>query len=232
MLDPEKSPRIYPESYLDLFDGGTYWPSRFPDWLCWFARLGHDPFSGDDTFPVRTPQGFLAGVGVRQTNEHVAAAKEAGTNPSRYKYPYGWSASTVLGGADLVPRSPVLVLVEGYADACSLWEVGVPALCAYGSGLHLPQLEQIHRRAPSLVLMGQDMDEAGENGARRSMAWLKDSYVDTGRIVWPANDPAECSPEDRLEAVLGSVRGTEYVLDTSWTALARDQFKLTMETMK
>ncbi len=213
MLEPEKEPRIYPESYLDLFDSDGYWQSRFPDWVCWYARLGHDPLSGNDTFPVRTPEGLLAGVGLRVTNEAVAAAKEAGTNPSRYRYPYGWSASTTLGGIELIPKSKMLVLVEGYADACSLWEVGIPAVACYGSGLHWPQLEMIHRRGPKVICLGQDMDEAGVRGANRSGAWLKETYDDVRRIVWPANDPAECSPEQRRKAVLASVCGKAYLAD-------------------
>jgi hypothetical protein len=101
MMEPERNCRIYPEAYLGLFTVEAekgYWGTRFPDWLIWHAQLGEDPTTGEATFPVKTPEGRLAGVGRRQSNAMVAAAKEAGENPSRYKYPRRWSASRVLHG--------------------------------------------------------------------------------------------------------------------------------------
>ena len=209
MMEPEHNCRIYPESYLDLFtveaDKG-YWGTRFPDWLVWHAQLGEDPTSGECTFPVRTPEGRLAGVGRRQTNAMVDAAKAAGENPSRYKYPRRWSASRVLHGA---LKGPALVLVEGAADEAALREVGIPARAVYGSALHHPQVEYIKRIAPKYVLLGMDTDDAGERGARQSFHTLGQIDAEVGRIRWPANDPAECTPAQRLAAV-GSVLPPEY----------------------
>jgi hypothetical protein len=214
MLEPEKNCRIYPESYLELFGNDlphTYWATRFPEWLIWHARLGEDPTSGEATFPVRTPAGRLAGVGRRQTDAAVKAAKEAGENPSRYKYPRRWSASQSLHGELL---GPVLVLVEGAADETSLREVGVPARAHYGSALHYPQVEYLQRAKPKLILLGQDMDDAGNRGAIQSMNSLRDMDCDVARVTWPKNDPADCSPEQRL-AALCSVVGEGYLPEWS-----------------
>lgn len=212
MLEPDKSARRYPESYLDLFDNDDYWGQRFPDWLCWYARLGTDPFTGDATFPVRTPSGYLAGVGRRREQEEP-----------RYKYPWGWSASTVLGGLDQLPAFPYLVLTEGYADAVSLWEVGVPAACTFGAGLHLPQLEMVYRRDLRCVLTGYDMDKAGATATVRSVAALRPVIDQVARIEWPAKDPAECAPADRLAAVL-SVTPSDYAAQRlEWLAAMRSQ---------
>lgn len=198
MMEPDKSARRYTESYLELFDSYVYWEQRFPKWLCWYARLGLDPFTGSATFPVRTPNGYLAGLGRRQEN----------TEP-RYKYPWGWSASTVLGGNEVVPKMSHLVLVEGYADAVSCWEVGIPALCVYGSGIHYPQLEILFRRAPREVVLGFDMDKAGDLATQRAVSALDGTIEICPRITWPKKDPGDCTPQQRLDAV-GSVTGEKY----------------------
>jgi hypothetical protein len=214
MLEPERNCRIYPDAYLSLFEvepDEIYWRTRFPDWLCWFADLGEDPTTREATYPVRTPSGHLAGVGRRQTDAMVAAAKEAGENPSRYKYPVRWSASRVLHYTSWLPGD-VLVLVEGVADAVSLWECGIPAAAVYGSALHLPQKEYINRLGPKYVCLGMDADDAGQRGVQMSWDLLDNggrSY-NIGAIEWPKNDPAECTPAERLEAVC-NVAGDQYL---------------------
>lgn len=212
MMEPEKNCRIYPEIYLDVFTvepQRIHWSTRFPDWLVWWATLGEDAMTGEATFPVRTPEGRLAGVGRRQTDEAVQQAREAGTNPSRYKYPMRWSASRVMHSQGS-PQSGALVLVEGAADAISLWEVGIPAYAVYGSGLHLPQVEYVKRFKPSVIVLGMDADDAGERGAGLSMAALADLPVDVVRVTWPEKDPAECTQEQRISTI-ASVVGQGYV---------------------
>lgn len=212
MLEPDKTCRVYPRTYLELFSEPTYWRTRFPDWLCWWAGLGEDPVTGHATFPVHTPAGLLAGVCRRIGDEEVAAAKEAGDNPSRYRYPWRWSASRVIG--DMVcPPGELLVLVEGYADAVSLWEVGIPAAPVYGSALHLPQVERVLRRKPKLTLVGLDNDDAGAKGTVLTLTTLGSTELDVGTLQWPAKDPGELSPERRLRAVV-SVVGEAYL--SSW----------------
>lgn len=211
MMEPEKTCRIYPESYLDTFGYPGYWLSRFPDWLCWYAGLGEDPVTGHGTFPVRTPEGRLAGIGRRITDAEVAKAKEEDGNPSRYKYPYRWSASRTLGRT-LSSGGNLLVLVEGYADAVALAEQGIPAACVYGSALHYPQVEFVLRAKPKLVILGMDSDPAGEKGAAQSMQSLSRFTGDIARVTWPMKDPGECSKLQRLQTVRGVV-GDEYLED-------------------
>jgi len=213
MMEPEQKCRQYPQSYLNLFTiggGGDYWPTRFPDWLIWWARLGQDPITAESTFPVHTAHGLFAGVGRRQTNEAVAAAKEAGTNPSRYKYPYRWSASRTMHYKGS-PSGEVLVLVEGAADAASLWEVGIPAYAVYGSALHHPQIEFLKRAKPTTIVMGMDMDVAGERGVSLSWQVLNGkTMAQIKRARWPQGDPADCTPVQRVQSLV-SVVGDRYL---------------------
>lgn len=194
MLEPDTAPRIYPEQWLELFHVEQgYWHSRFTPEVITEMRLGIDPFTGDAVFPVRTPEGRLAGVGRRKMDPEAKP---------RYVYPRNWSASRSMFGYERLrgrPRGEDVVLVEGAADAMSLVEVGVNALACYGSGLHMPQLEHLHRYQPSRVLLGFDMDDAGER-ARTQTALMLTSF-EVGNIQWPRKDPAECTWEQRKEAV-------------------------------
>lgn len=212
MVDPEQACRIYPETYLELFDASeSYWHGRFEPWAVWTGQLGVDPFTGHATFPVRTPEGRLAGVGRRDPDPEAKP---------RYRYPPRWSAASSLHGVTLVPRSEVLVLVEGAADQTSLFEVGIPALGCYGAGLHKPQVEALLRRAPKLVVLGFDMDAAGDRAAEHTASLLWAQHIKTTRAMWPVGDPADCTPEQRRRAV-GSVVGEEYVPAWSRAVAAR-----------
>lgn len=202
MLEPEKACREYPSSWLQVFAGGTYWQERFPAWLCWWAGFGEDPFTGDGVFPVHTPRGRLAGVGRR--------AAVPGPGP-KYKYPAAWSASRTLFGSRGIwkgPRSGVLTLVEGAADTASQWEIGVPGWGCYGAGLHMPQVELVVRLQPKLVLLGFDMDEAGERATTQTERMLRGT-CEVGFIDWPNKDPAETPPDARLQAILDAVHASE-----------------------
>lgn len=198
LLRPETAVRVYPASWLTLFGYSGYWATRFPDWLCWALSMGTDPITGDGTFPVYTPKGQLAGVGRRLHDGEV-----------KYRYPFKWSSSHVLGGTELSRRhSGVIVLVEGRADAAALWEMGIPAYACFGAGLHHPQLEQVARLRPDLVLLGFDADDAGERASQMSADALTGT-AESLRIDWSAagaKDPADAAPHQRAVRVQETVR--------------------------
>jgi hypothetical protein len=210
MVAPEEVTRIYPDAILDLYANPVYWLGRFPPWLCHSLGLGEDPFTGDATYPVHTPGGLLAGVSRRTASGYP-----------KYRYPNGWSAGSALFGTwGKYPAYDILVLVEGAADAAAMWEVGMPALAVYGSGLHLPQRELLARYSPKLVLLGFDMDRAGRSprcperptggGVQRAQLMIGD-LVPTAVVNWEANDPADCTQYQRLVAVMRAVQASGYV---------------------
>lgn len=219
MIEPETAGRCYPESWLELFAppvspaaDHTYWATRFPAWLRWLFGLGEDPVTGDATFPVRTPQGVLAGVGRRRVDPDVQP---------RYLYPPRWSASRSMFGWPIQPklRGDVLVLVEGAADAVAVAELGLPALACYGAGLHLPQRELVARAAPRLVLLGFDTDAAGVRATETTIRLLGD-LVPSQWVAWPKKDPADCAVSERLAAIVDAVRVARYrgpATDHHWT---------------
>ena len=202
MLEPERAARVYPAAYLELFDDAAYWRTRFAPWACHAMGLGSDPFSGDATFPVHTPGGLLAGVGRRHIDPEDKRA--------RYLYPRRWSASmTLFGTGGRYPPLPVLTLVEGAADATACWEVGMPALAVYGAGVHLPQRDLLARYNPRLILLGFDMDEAGERGVSGAFKALA-KIAPMARVRWPEKDPGECDKAQRRAAVTNAVGRSGY----------------------
>lgn len=220
MLAPEESVRLYPERWLELFEGGDYWATRFPSWVVAHARLGEDPLSGDATFPVRTPEGRLAGVGRRKA--------DPGDGP-RYVYPPRWSASRALFGYPERLTSPsvrtgVLALVEGAADACGVLEVGAVGLGCYGAGVHAPQREMISRLKPKVILAAFDMDKAGDAAAERAERDLAD-IAPVQRVTWPKKDPADTPLPARRQALVEAVGASGYgdpeVTLREWDAAAR-----------
>jgi hypothetical protein len=232
MLTPEETCRVYPEAFSELYSQANYWHTRFAPWVCWDKGLGEDPFTGDATFPVHTPGGKYAGVGRRRVVvEDVVQEIEGepinlGTKRStRYLYPKNWSASmTLFGMAGRYPSTPVLALVEGAADATAVWEVGCPAFAVYGAGLHLPQRELLARFNPKVILLGFDMDEAGERAVSRAFKDLR-SMAALQRVRWTEKDPGELPPDERRKLLARAVRRTDYGVDvvTRWDQYTRDR---------
>lgn len=232
MLEPEKTARIYPEAFAELYANPQYWTTRFAPWVCWDKGLGEDPFTGDATFPVHTPGGKFAGVGRRRVvevddeKEVFGEKKVVGKKrQTRYLYPRNWSASmTLFGTAGRYPSIPVLTLVEGAADATACWEVGCPAFAVYGAGVHLPQVELLARFNPKVILLGFDMDEAGERAVTRAFTALS-SMADLHRVRWLEKDPGEMTPTERRRALVRAVRRSDYGVDVvpRWDAYVADR---------
>lgn len=219
MSQPEQACRVYPESWLAWFGAGYYWADRFPLWVCRMMSLGQDPMNLRATFPVRTAQGKLAGVGQRNDSSEA-----------RYLYPAHWAASRSLHGFDtartLGADLSVITLVEGAADATAGWEVAMPTFGCYGAGIHQPQIELLAQISPKLVLLGFDADEAGVKATDRTIEALQNNY-ETATIDWStvgAKDPADTSCEGRLEAISEAVASSRYGRNsdamTTWTAAA------------
>ena len=204
MLEPEEAATTYPMAYLEVFDisyrPDAYWHTRCDPVVTHALGMGQDPFTGAATFPVFTPEGHLAGVGRR-------FATESGKS---YRYPRGWSASTNLGGTmGRITPAPVVCIVEGYADAAAVAETGCLALCQWGAQMHAPQVEMLAKFNPSLVLLGQDMDEAGERGVSMAFAQLR-HIAPMRRVRWPRKDPGETPYVQRLRALTRAVSAGGY----------------------
>jgi hypothetical protein len=195
MLKGEQPPRIYAESWLDIYDlnhPSPHWASRFGEDTATHYRCGTHPLTGVPTYPIRDAAGAVLGV--------VTYHKDG---KPKYLYPYGVSTSRTFFG-DLRPN-PVVVLVEGASDVMALHQSGIPAdwtvLGCYGAGLHAPQVSLITDLAPRLVITAYDNDAAGDAAALRAEALLA-PITRVVRHSWaPANDPGDLPPEQRVAAI-------------------------------
>ena len=206
MMEPERTARRYPDAYLELFtdwESRIYWDDRLPRWVTWSLGMGQDPFTDAPTVPVHTAAGVLAGVGRRKTYPE-------GEKGPRYWYPPSWSASVSLFGRGRHPKPyPVVCLVEGAADNAAVRQTGCPALSTYGAGLHKPQIELLAQHAPKLVLLGFDMDDAGEAAVTRAFKQIG-RMAEIKRVHWKENDPADTHIDDRRRALAKAVGRSDY----------------------
>ncbi|HWO50935.1 MAG TPA: toprim domain-containing protein [Ornithinibacter sp.] len=218
MLEPEAVARKYPAAWQETFldwESPIYWDARFPRWLTTYLGMGQDPFTGSPTFPVHTASGYFAGVGRRNVDP---------TAKPKYKYPAHWSASVSLFGRVNGPEPfPIVALVEGAADAAAVIETGCPALATYGSGLHLPQIELLAQHSPKVVLLGFDMDEAGEGAVSRAFGQIG-RMGELVRVKWGKKDPADTPLERRKADLIRAVGRTGYGSSTTlhWDARVAD----------
>lgn len=185
--------RVFPESWLDLFDAheaSPYWADRYGEDTATYYRCGTHPVTGLPTYPIRNAAGQPMGVVVRQDEQ------------PKYKYPFGVSTSRTFFG-DLTPN-PVVVLVEGAADVMALHQAGIPdnwtVLGCYGAGLHKPQRDLLAALNPYIVIAAFDDDDAGRSAAQRAEASLTDV---TPCVSYPwgsigAKDPGEAPVSKRI----------------------------------
>lgn len=198
-------PRTFTEAWLDMFDAhytSPYWADRFGSDVAYANRCGTDPIGGDPTYPMRSPDGDVWGVVIRN-----------GGTP-KYLYPLGVSAATTLYGE----RHPaeVVVLVEGAADVMAIEQAGIPetwvVLGCYGAGTHIPQISLIADCGPKLVICAFDDDDAGRNAMTRTQTQLVD-VAPTLSHHWSTigvNDPADAPVADRVTAINNTIKESKY----------------------
>lgn len=217
-LEPEKATRTYADSWLAWFTAGAgeYWRGRFEPYLVDLLRFGDDPLTGDNTFPVHTAGGRLAGVGRRLPGAD-----------RRYMYPPSWSASKSLHGYQEAIRlgrpTDIVVLVEGAADAAAIFETGCVGLGTYGAGVHLPQVELVNRLQPRLIIAGSDSDTAGDAAAERAIVMCEGHEL--VRVKWSdggAKDPADLTVDVRRSLLAEAVASSTYGSDPTprWIDIA------------
>ena len=190
LSDATESPT---EALLDLFDAGgpgDYWPSRFSREACEHFRLGYDSGKEKSVYSLRDPRGGLLGVVYRNF---------PGEKP-KYRYPRGVSTSELLFGYEEVATSSSLVIVEGAPDVISLWEVGVPAVGAFGARLYPQQIQLINRLEPTKITVAFDQDQAGNIGGLQAVRDLRKAGLLAVRARWSGyNDPGDMPPAVRTD---------------------------------
>ena len=191
LLDYEQ--RFYPESWLDQYDingPGDYWLGRFEPATCRRFRLGYDHVRDAPCYPLRDEQGRVLGIVRRQT----------GDGP-KYVYPKGVAITKHLFEADR--GDDYICLVEGAADAMSMWQAGYTAYGCYGSRLTAAQVRLVERLAPRYVVLAFDDDAAGHRARSESSQLLSAVGIPSVDLTWDTNhkDVGEMD-RDQLEKIM------------------------------
>jgi DNA primase len=141
-------------------------------------ELGYDFLEDALTFPLRTYDGRLLGVGRRYLNDP----------DRRYIYPNSlhFKKSLHLHGSWLVAKDERrhVVLVEGPVDTNKVWQAGYMALGQYGSSLSAAQVRLMHRLDIDEVTLMHDNDESGWKATEQAKSVLKGFRVN--QVIWPS----------------------------------------------
>ncbi len=200
----------------------------------------YDRFRARIMFPIFDFNSQPAGFGGRIfESENAAPENPAGANaPNEPKYlntvnTLIYDKSRLLYGLDrakmAIRKSDACVLVEGYTDAIMSFQTGVENVVATsGTALTEEHLKIIKRFTDNLIL-GYDMDLAGENANRRGIDLARSAGFDVrvarpavgearsdGRPAIAGKDPAEvaaANPDEWRKAVAEAKSIMEFYFD-------------------
>lgn len=195
--------KIYPEAWLDLFDGGhhrdlhPYWTGRgFSDDAIRAHRLGYEPERNAVTYPFRDALGRVLGIVYRPLD----------SDGPKYLYPYGLDVSEHMYGFNY-DATKTAILVEGALDAIAAWDVDYRAFAIYGSRLSKAQAVLLTKVGVQRIFCVFDQDLAGVFAYEK----MREDYpqFDYERITWNSEeygkDLAELDPSDRVNILAKAV---------------------------
>lgn len=186
------------ERMLDMFCAGPvhpYWLSRFSEAACRHFQLGYDLITERPCYPMRFPDGSLAGI-VRRNTE---------ADGPKYRYPFGFNKSEFIFNYDSSHRS-VVILCEGAPDVVAAWEAAYDCFGIYGARLSEAQATLIQKVSPDLVVCAFNNDRAGKRATELVREMLSD-WVPVREFPWGRyeqyNDIAELPVTIRSRALDG-----------------------------
>lgn len=189
-------------AYLDFEVGMA--PHLLPDrWRKFAGRL---------IFPIRNEEGMLTGFAGRS---HTTGPKylnsSAGEGFHKDRMLYG-----IHRAAEIITRTGVVYLVEGYKDALAMHAAGlINTVAIGGTAFTAGQREILARNGVKQVRVVLDGDHAGQNAACRIAAHCREERWEVVNSRLPSGEDP-----DSLYCRLGS---EQFCLYMSWTVLAGKQ---------
>jgi hypothetical protein len=146
-------------------------------------------------YPVYGPGRALLGVRFKAAPAASLPASAAAPPPTAYKY--AWvecqeGAARLLYGGGCVRADAPAVLCAGEPDCWLLHTLMVPAatfLRGEGAGAPGEAVDELVARAPALVLVAYDRDQAGQSGAPAVARALRDAGLRARALALPADLP-------------------------------------------
>lgn len=154
------------------------------------ARDGraYDRLRGRVVFPIRKPDGRVAGFGARRADWVDADAPKYLNSPESPIY----DKSSILYGLrenrDEIRKTRRTLLVEGYLDVIALAQEGIAlAVAACGTALTEQHAKTLVRQAPEVTTL-YDGDSAGEEATRKATALLLSAGATVRVIALPEGE--------------------------------------------
>lgn len=186
----------------------------------WFDR-----FRSRVLFPIRNPQGKIAGFGGRVLDDSMPKYLNTSETAvfSKGKILFGLHQTKGAG------NSP-FVIVEGYFDVMTAAQAGIPNVVAtLGTALTEAHLRLIRRLSEKMVLIF-DGDEAGIRAALRTVPLLMDQEISARIVSLPAGlDPDVFIREMGKDAFLDEMEKGETVIGFSITQWVKKYSLKTVE---
>jgi len=152
----------------------------------------YDRFRDRVIFPIRDPQGQVAGFGARVLPESSEGKQD--NQPKYLNSPETafYSKGRILYGFDraraAAARAGYLVVVEGYFDAIAPHQAGYAQVVAtLGTALTASHLTILRRLVPKVVLLF-DPDPAGVNATLRTVELFVEHDIDASVATLPSGD--------------------------------------------
>lgn len=147
----------------------------------------YDRFRGRLMFPIQNPLGRVVGFGARRLQDEPSTPKYI-NSPQSLVY----DKSSVLYGLfqakDAIRQNNYAILVEGYADALSVYQGGFKnVIASSGTALTKEQLKLLQRFCKRLKIV-YDADTAGINAAQRGLDLAVEEGFDVEIVTLPEGD--------------------------------------------
>ncbi len=112
---------------------------------------------------------------------------------------------------DAIREANAAIIVEGYFDVISLWQIGVRNVVASSGTAFTPQQARLLARFAEDVYLFFDADSAGQNAAARSVDALYDAGLEVKVMVPPeGEDPDSVANKygfDKIDELQGNAQG-------------------------
>ena len=173
-----------------------------------------DKFSGRIIFPIKNLQGKIVGFGGRSIEPNKSPKYLNSPETQIYK------KSEILYGLyeskDLIRELKEVILVEGYFDVISPYQIGIKNVVAtLGTALSLKQTKMLKKFVNKVYIL-YDSDEAGKKAAIRAAKMLLYQGIDVYYVNIENKDPDELAKNGYnsfKQHIEKSTRFTEFLLE-------------------
>ncbi|MDI6765652.1 MAG: DNA primase [Bacteroidota bacterium] len=147
----------------------------------------HDYFRGRAMFPIFSTTGRVIGFGARKLYEDDPLGKYI-NSPETIIYNKSKILYGIYNAKEAIREKDSVILVEGYADLISVYQVGIRNVVASsGTALTQEQIQLINRYTKKIIIV-YDADSAGSKAALRGVDLILENDLDVSVVSLPEGE--------------------------------------------